>query len=250
MTQRCESTEALGPLAADVASAAFALAHSFAADATLWCWAPHGSEHAQHVAVEFVHPVIMGKRALPAVAVATGEADRIAVLRSHVRSGDVILVVGADAADHDVMAVLRRAPSWGATTIWIGAGDRPPAGVADHVLWSGGDPALAPHDGRFVLVYHLLWELTHVCFEHPGLLQTDVTCDGPVCITCSDQGTLAEVVRATAVTATVRTAGGVERIDTTLVGCVRPGDLVLVHAGTALTIVDEAPVNEHQEVQR
>jgi len=250
MTQRYESNEALRPLAADVASAALALARSFAAEATLWCWAPHASEHAQHVAVEFVHPVIMGKRALPAVAVTAGEADPVGVLRSHVRSGDVILVVEADAADRDVMAVLRRAPSWGATTIWIGAGNRPPAGVADHVLWSGGDPALAPHDGRFVLIYHLLWELTHVCFEHPGLLRPDVTCDGPVCITCSDEGTLAEVVQATAVTATVRTAGGVERIDTTLVGCVRPGDLVLVHAGTALTVVDEAPANERQRVHQ
>ncbi len=239
MTRHCESSEALGPLAADLASASLALARSFAAEATLWCWAPRASEHAQHVAVEFVHPVIMGKRALPAVPVTGSEADAVGTLRSLVRAGDVILVVEADAAADDVMAVLRRSPSWGATTVWIGAGDRPPAGVADHVLWSGGDPAIAAHDGRFVLIYHLLWELTHVCFEHPGLLRPDVACDGPVCITCSDEGNLVEVVHAGAVTATVRTPAGVEQIDTTLVGEVSPGDLVLVHAGSALTIVDE-----------
>ena len=39
------------------------------AGATMWCVAPVWPEHARHVAVEFVHPVIMGKRALPAVAV-------------------------------------------------------------------------------------------------------------------------------------------------------------------------------------
>ena len=53
--------------------------------------------------------------------------------------------------------------------MWIGVGPAPPAGSADHVLWLSDDP-LARHDGRLVLAYHLLWELTHVCFEHPGLL--------------------------------------------------------------------------------
>lgn len=239
MTQHGERGEPLGPLAADVAFAALGLARSFASGATLWCWAPRAGEHAQHVAVEFVHPVIMGKRALPAVAVTADEPDAVGMLRSLVRAGDVILIVGAEGGAADVTAVLRRASSWGATTIWIGAGDRPPPGVADHVLWSGGDPTIAPHDGRFVLIYHLLWELTHVCFEHPGLVQAEVGSDAPVCITCSDEGNLAEVVRATAVTAMVRTPTGVEEIDTTLVGGVNPGDLVLVHAGTALTIVDE-----------
>jgi hypothetical protein len=51
-----------------LASAAFELAKRFARGATLWCAAPEWPWHAQHVAVEFVHPVIVGKRALPAVA--------------------------------------------------------------------------------------------------------------------------------------------------------------------------------------
>jgi hypothetical protein len=113
------------------------------------------------------------------------------------------------------------------------------AGAADHVLSLGAEDPLASHDGRFVLAYHLLWELTHVCFEHPGLLVAEPECVGPTCTTCSDEGRLAEVLEAAPTTATVRTASGVERIDTTLVGEVVPGDLVLVHAGSALTIVDE-----------
>ncbi len=239
MTQDQGSIEKLGPLAADVATAALALARRFSSGATLWCWAPSAVEHAQHVAVEFVHPVIMGKRALPAVAVTAGEHEAVIMLRSLVRAGDVIVVVGAETSTRVMGTVLRRAPSWGAATIWIGAGDPPDPGIADHVLWSGGDAALARHDGRFVLVYHLLWELTHVCFEHPGLLQDEPVCDGPVCTTCSDEGRMAEVMSASAATATVRTAAGVEEINTSLVGAVGPGDLVLVHAGTALTIVDD-----------
>lgn len=228
----------LGPLASDLASASLALARRFARGATLWCWAPDAAEHAQHVAVEFVHPVIMGKRALPAVAVHPSEQDALASLRSLVRSGDVIIVIGPATSDDGLARVLRRVPSWGASTIWIGAGERPGDGAADHVLWLDGDADLAGHDGRLVLVYHLLWELTHVCFEHVGLLEDDTTCEGPVCVTCSDEGTLAEVVRASANTATVRMAGGVEEIDTTLVGVVGSGDLVLVHAGAALMVVD------------
>jgi hydrogenase maturation factor len=244
MAQHPQSDDVLGPLAADIASSALALARRFASGATLWSWAPDAAEHAQHVAVEFVHPVIMGKRALPAVAVTAADADALSILRPLVRAGDVVLIVGATAGDDRVIAMLQRAPSWGASTVWIGSGRRPAAGVADHVIWLDGDATLARHDGRYVLVYHLLWELTHVCFEHPGLLHEDVACEGSSCITCSDEGNLAEVVRATAVTATVRTAAGIEEIDTSVVGDVHPGDLVLVHAGTALTIVDGTSSSE------
>jgi len=37
----------------------------------------------------------------------------------------------------------------------------------------------------------------------------------------------------------VRTGEGVEVVDTTLVGPLRAGDLVLVHAGSAITVVGE-----------
>ena len=62
-------------------------ARRFAAGATMWCLAPAWPEHARHVAVEFVHPVIVGKRALPAVSVI--EPDPVAALRATVRAGDV-----------------------------------------------------------------------------------------------------------------------------------------------------------------
>ena len=56
--------------AEDLAGAALSLARRFAAGATMWCVAPEWPAHGRHVAVEFVHPVIVGKRALPAVNVA------------------------------------------------------------------------------------------------------------------------------------------------------------------------------------
>ncbi|WP_046315186.1 hydrogenase assembly protein HupF [Mycobacterium sp. UM_Kg1] len=218
-------------LAADLACAAFALATRFAAGATMWSVAPESEPHALHIAVEFVHPVVIGKRALPAVAL-TGH-DLVDQLRLSVRSGDVVIAVAG--ADHEqVRAVMRRGPAWGATTVWIGNGQRPPAGAADHVLWlTEHDPAAAT-SGAYVLLYHLLWELTHVCFEHPGPL-TPARPSGDVCLTCSDHADLGEVIsQTTGDTATVRTAAGNRTVVTTPVGPLTSGELVLIHAGTAI----------------
>lgn len=222
-----------GTLSQDLAAAALGLARAFAHGATLWCAAPSWPQHASHVAVEFVHPVVVGARALPAVAVST--EDVAAGLRTNTRSGDVLLLA-APVSDLVAADLARRAPAWGVSVLWIGCGPTPAPGAADYVLWLPEEPA-APYDGRLVLLYHLLWELTHVCFEHPGLLAPAPACDGPVCITCSDEGRLAEVARVDGLTAHVRTATGVEDVDLALIGAARPGDLVLVHAGSAISRV-------------
>ncbi|MDC9014808.1 HypC/HybG/HupF family hydrogenase formation chaperone [Mycobacterium marinum] len=218
-------------LAADLAAAAFTLAKRFAAGATMWSIAPSWEPHALHIAVEFVHPVIMGKRALPAVAL-TGP-DLVDLVRVSVRPGDIVVAV-AGADQPDVRSVMRRSPAWGATTIWIGSGARPEAALADHLLWFDDPDPRVPATGGFVLFYHLLWELTHVCFEHSGLLKPE--CTEEVCVTCSDEGRLGEVVSTPADgLAAVRTARGIEDVITTLIDPVAAGDLVLVHAGTAIS---------------
>ena len=116
-------------------SRSLTLARRFATGATMWCVAPEWPSHGRHVAVEFVHPVIVGKRALPAVHL---EGDDLAgTVRSLARPGDVLLVVGA--ADHfHTSDLLRRAEAWGLTRFWLGAGRRPPAGLAEHVVWVEG----------------------------------------------------------------------------------------------------------------
>ncbi|MEP7113610.1 MAG: hydrogenase assembly protein HupF [Ilumatobacteraceae bacterium] len=222
-----------------VAVAALSLARRFADGATLWCVAPEWPEHARHLAVEFVHPVLVGKRALPAVSVES--PDPVTALRSLVRSGDVVLVLSTSDSN-TAKDIVRRSEAWGAATIWLGVGARPAHSAAGHVVWVDDDPnqnaSPALHDGRLVLLYHVLWELTHVCFEHPGLLTPDdgALCADDVCITCSDEGRVGEIIAAdTADRARVRTARGVELIDTTIVAAVAPGDLVLIHAGTAIS---------------
>jgi hypothetical protein len=222
-----------------IAITALSLARRFAAGATLWCIAPQWPEHARHVAVEFVHPVVVGKRALPAVSV--DSVDPVVALRSLARSGDVVLAI-SDIGSASTIDVMRRARAWGATTVWMGVGPRPPEHVADHVVWAeAGDQLDSPalHDGRLVLLYHVLWELTHVCFEHPGLLAPELQdCVDDVCITCSDEGRIGEVVAiGDAFGTRVRTARGLETVNTDLLGAVVPGDLVLIHAGAAIAEV-------------
>ena len=181
-------------LADDLAAAALSVARRFHAGATMWCIAPQWEPHAHHIAVEFVHPVIVGKRALPALALTAH--DVVAEARVSVRPGDIVIAVAA-ATEPGVRDLMRRTPAWGALSLWIGSGERPPGGAADHVLWIEDANPLAPATGRFVLLYHLLWELTHVCFEHPGLLTADpAECNDEICVTCSDEGRPAEVLAA------------------------------------------------------
>lgn len=221
-------------------AAAFALARRFAAGATLWCLAPAWPEHGRHVAVEFVHPVIVGTRALAAVSISA--PDPVAALRAVVRPGDVVVLISGT-TEPVVAEVLRRAPAWGATTIWVAAGPAVSGPSADATIRIDDSDGTAAYDGRLVLQYHLLWELAHVCFEHPGLLEpmNDVDADDveEVCITCRDEGRLAEVIRADADTpdALVRTAQGTEQVDVSLLGPIVAHDLILVHAGSAISEV-------------
>jgi hydrogenase maturation factor len=229
---------ALESVSENLAAAALSLARRFAAGATMWCVSPSWPAHGRHVAVEFVHPVIMGKRALPAIYV--NDDDLLGSLRVLVRPGDLVVALG-DAGDGKISSLLRRAEPWGLTSVWIGAGARPPASAADHLLWVDGvDPEVAGTSGGYVLLYHLLWELVHVVFEHPGLLPEPPACTDDVCITCSDEGRLVEVLEAgDDDTALVLARGHRETVDITLVGPRVLGDLLLVHAGTAITAVEE-----------
>ena len=227
-------------LAADLTTTALAMARRLAAGAMMWCVAPGREPRARHLAAKFTHQRFPGERAPPAFAL-TGP-DIVRQARAAVRSGDLLVAV-AVADDAEVADLMRRAPAWGARTIWIGSGQPPPGGAADHVLWIDDPDLLTP--GRLDLLCHLLSELTRTCSAHPSM--TAAAPDrraAEVCITCSDEGRLGEVIEPLASLfdpagldnlALVRTADGEEAVDVTLVAPVVPGDLVLVHAGTAIT---------------
>ena len=114
---------------------------------------PGARSDVRHVAVEFVHPVIVGKRALPAIGLA--DADAVAALGELARADDIVMAVGTDAPDPSAEAALAIARRRGCLAISLD----PP----------GDDPFVRQELAE--TLYHVLWELVHVFFEHRGLLE-------------------------------------------------------------------------------
>ena len=70
------------------------------------------------------------------------------------------------------------------------------------------------------------------------------TCGPDHCITCGDDGVPMEVVRVDEVRGLALCAdenGTRETVETALVDPVAPGDVLLVHAGTALALLERVP---------
>jgi D-sedoheptulose 7-phosphate isomerase len=144
---------------------------------------------AQHVAVEFVHPVIVGKRALPALsltsdaATVTGVAERdgiAAVFVHQIRyladSADIALGITSDGNSPAVLAGLQAAHDRGLLTVALaggGGGALAASPAIDHLLTTTAtDPRIVKE--MHVTTYHVLWELVHVFFEQPGVLSPGV----------------------------------------------------------------------------
>ena len=187
---RNEPARDLARQAGAVADACHAMAVRFHRGGKLIVFGTGGpSADAQHVAVEFVHPVIVGKRALPAisltadVATVTGIAERdgVAAIFAHqirylADPADIALGICADGNSDSVLAGLEAARELGLLTIALagGSGGRVALSSAvDHLLVvASSDPRVVKE--LQVTTYHVLWELVHVFFEQPGVLDPEV----------------------------------------------------------------------------
>jgi len=180
----------LGAQAGAVAAACHQMAIRFHQGGKLVVFGTGGpSTDAQHVAVEFVHPVIVGKRALPAisltsdVATVTGIAasSGMAAIFSHqlrylASAADIALGISADGNCASVMSGLLTARELGMLTIALVGGDGGAIAACpavDHLLVTrSADPRIVKE--LQVTAYHVLWELVHVFFEQPGVLAPGV----------------------------------------------------------------------------
>jgi D-sedoheptulose 7-phosphate isomerase len=123
---------------------------------------PAARSDARHVAVEFVHPVIVGKRALPALGLAAEGGPLAAQVDLLVRPDDI--AIGFEAGDPEVASALRVARERGCLTLAFARG----SGAEFEFLPPTEDPSVAQE--LVETLYHVLWELVHVFFEHRGLL--------------------------------------------------------------------------------
>ena len=117
------------------------------------------STDAQHVSVEFVHPVIVGKRALPAL-------DLSALFRpwleAILRPEDIVMGFGPPEGDHEVWEALAEARARGAMTFAL------PGSEGSYATQPATDNAFI-HQEITEILYHTLWETVHVFFEHREL---------------------------------------------------------------------------------
>ncbi len=151
-----------------------------------------GATDAQHIAVEFVHPVIVGKRALPALSLVGDVATVMGVAAKHglddvfahqVRvlgdATDIALGVSDDGECPNVLRGLEAAHEAGMLTVGLVGGGSDGRGGAigasaavDHCFpVASADPHIVKE--MHVTTYHMLWELVHVFFDQPRLLTGD-----------------------------------------------------------------------------
>jgi D-sedoheptulose 7-phosphate isomerase len=116
---------------------------------------------AQHVSVEFVHPVIVGKRALPALDLSMAFQPWLEAI---LQPEDIVMGFGPPEGDPDVLAALASARSRGAMTFTL-----PGMGGSYALEAVTTDPFI--HQEMVEIFYHTLWETVHVFFEHRELGQ-------------------------------------------------------------------------------
>jgi D-sedoheptulose 7-phosphate isomerase len=114
---------------------------------------------AQHVSVEFVHPVIVGKRALPALDISSLPGPFLEMI---VEPADMAMGFGPPEGDPEVTALLRIAKSRGAMTLAL------PGAEGDYFC-AAPSPLPFVHQEIIEVLYHTLWETVHVFLERSEL---------------------------------------------------------------------------------
>jgi D-sedoheptulose 7-phosphate isomerase len=163
-----------------ISRACLALAERFQAGGRLLVFGEGAAAtDAQHVAVEFVHPVLVGKRALPAIslgsdlAALTGAAaarppgEAFAHLLSVIgRQTDIAMGIAGPRPAEAVSAALLQAHRMGMLTLFLAGG-----GVSRFVDLAVGHVFIVPSDDAMLVqevhetLYHILWELVHVFLD-------------------------------------------------------------------------------------
>lgn len=117
------------------------------------------STDAQHVSVEFVHPVIVGKRALPAMDLSILFRPWLEAI---VRPEDIVMGFGPPEGDAEVWTALHDANVRDAMTFAL------PGSEGTYALDPPTDDVFM-HQEILEMLYHTLWETVHVFLEHREL---------------------------------------------------------------------------------
>jgi D-sedoheptulose 7-phosphate isomerase len=114
---------------------------------------------AQHVSVEFVHPVIVGKRALPALDLSVLFGPW---LQAIARPEDMVMGFGPPQGDIEVESSIEWAEARGCMTFCL------PGQKGSYGFRAATTDAFM-HQEMIEILYHTLWETVHVFFERREL---------------------------------------------------------------------------------
>ena len=160
------------------------VAERFRAGGRLFAFGNGGSAcDAQHVAVEFLHPIIEKRRALPAVALTTDAATLTAIgndsdfslvfarqLQLMGSAGDVALGISTSGQSANVARGLQAAGEMGMLTLAFSGRDGGRiAGLAEHAFVV---PSFSIHriQEAHTLLLHLFWDQVHVALGETDVL--------------------------------------------------------------------------------
>ena len=166
----------------DIAACAAAMADRFFTGGMLLIFGSgrHATD-AQHNSVEFVHPVLPGCRALPALSLANDIATVTGVLQGDAapdvyahqlrvlgRPGDIALALAHAPLHVSITRGLTAATSEGMLSIALTSGDGDGGEQADFVFHAKCADRDAAHE-MHLATYHMLWELVHIVLNHRGI---------------------------------------------------------------------------------
>jgi len=114
---------------------------------------------AQHVSVEFVHPVIVGKRALPALDISIQFRPWLETI---LHPEDIVMGFGPPEGDDEVRSALEFAHARNALTFAL------PGVEGSYAVEAFTDDPFI-HQEMIEILYHTLWETVHVFLEHREL---------------------------------------------------------------------------------
>jgi D-sedoheptulose 7-phosphate isomerase len=142
-----------------------------------------GATDAQHVAVEFCHPIVEKRRRLPAVALTTDTALLTAIsndrdfarvfgdqLRTLARAGDMALALSTSGQSPNLVHGLEVARELGLLTVaFTGKDGGRLAALAEHGFVV---PSFSIHriQETHVALYHVVWDLVHVALGEDDVL--------------------------------------------------------------------------------
>jgi D-sedoheptulose 7-phosphate isomerase len=175
-----------------ILAASLALAKAFHRGRKLLVCGNGGSAtDAQHIAVEFMHPVIVGRRALPAVcltndmAMVTAVANDVGFADVFTRQiialgqeGDVLLGISTSGNSENLLRAFATARRMKLVTIGMAGNDGGRMaemcgeGLLDFCLTA---PTSSIHriQETHVTLYHILWDLTHTFLQHKSIVEDE-----------------------------------------------------------------------------